>query len=126
MKYVSGFLVCVKDQDTRLRMPNKWYIFKEGQAATKIDIAAACLCFLNYLAFRRPAADRAVSILPWVVSRGRSYGFLWAVSIIQKNVRKDDPTPAYSLNVKHQMSNQYYLRLMSTRHSECTQALSKP
>jgi hypothetical protein len=27
-----------------------------------------CLCFLNYLAFLRPAADRAVSILPWVYS----------------------------------------------------------
>jgi hypothetical protein len=55
-----------------------------------------CLCFLNYLAFLRPAADRAVSILPWVVSPGRSHGFLWASSIIQKNVRKDNPTPAYS------------------------------
>jgi hypothetical protein len=62
------------------------------------DNAAACLCFLNYLAFLRPEADRAVSILPWVVSRGRSYGFLWAGSIIQKNkkLRKDNPTPAYS------------------------------
>jgi hypothetical protein len=40
---------------------------------------------------------RAVSILlPWVVSRSRSYGFLWAGSIIQKHVRKDNPTPAYS------------------------------
>jgi hypothetical protein len=49
------------------------------------DDAAACLCFfLNYLVFLRPAADRAVSILPWVVSRGRSYGFLWAGSIIPK------------------------------------------
>jgi hypothetical protein len=36
------------------------------------------------------------SILLWVVTRGRSYGFLWAGSIIQKNVRKDNPTPAYS------------------------------
>jgi hypothetical protein len=46
--------------------------------------------------FLRPAADRAVSILPWVVSRGRSCGFLWADSSIQKNTRKDNPTPAYS------------------------------
>jgi hypothetical protein len=30
------------------------------------------------------------------VSPGRSYGFLWAGSIIQKNVTKDNPTPAYS------------------------------
>jgi hypothetical protein len=51
------------------------------------------LCFLNYLAFLRLAADRAVSILPWVVSPGRSY---WAGSIIQKYVRKDNPTLAYS------------------------------
>jgi hypothetical protein len=88
--------VIVSDQDTRLRMPNKWPIFKEGQVATKKDNAAACLCFLNFLAFLWPAADRAVSILPWVVSRGRSYVFFWAGSIIQKNVRKGDPTPAYS------------------------------
>jgi hypothetical protein len=53
-------------------------------------------CFLNYLAFLRPEADRAVSILPWVVSPSRSYGFLWADSIIQNHVRNDDPTPAYS------------------------------
>jgi hypothetical protein len=37
-----------------------------------------------------------VSILPWVASRGRSYGFLLADSSIEKNVRKDDFTPAYS------------------------------
>jgi hypothetical protein len=54
------------------------------------------LCFLNYLALLRPAADRAVSILPWVVSRGRSYGFLWAGSIIQKKMRKANQTSAYS------------------------------
>jgi hypothetical protein len=44
---------------------------KRAKHATKKDSAAACLCFLNYLAFLRPAADRALSILPWVVSRGR-------------------------------------------------------
>jgi hypothetical protein len=76
-------------------MPNKWYMFKEGQAGNKIDNTAACLCSLNYLASFWLAADRAVSILPWVVSRGRSYGFLWAGSIIQNNVRKDNLTPAY-------------------------------
>jgi hypothetical protein len=35
---------------------------KRAKQATKIDNAAACLCFLNYLAFLRPAADRAVPI----------------------------------------------------------------
>jgi hypothetical protein len=73
-----------QDQDTRLRMPNKWHIYKESQADNnKKDDAAACLCFLNYLAFLRPAADRVVFILPWVVSPGRLYRFLWAGSIIQ-------------------------------------------
>jgi hypothetical protein len=72
-------------------------MYKEGQAGNqKKDNAAACLCFLKYLAFLRPAADRAVSVLPWVVSPGRSHGFLWADYIIQKHVRKDNPTPAYS------------------------------
>jgi hypothetical protein len=86
-------------------MPNKWHICKEGQASNKKrksrgllqkEKAAACLCFLNYLAFLRPAADRALSILPWVVSPGRSYGFLWAVRLFKENLRKDNLTPAYS------------------------------
>jgi hypothetical protein len=41
---------------------------KRAKQATKKDNTAACLCFLNYLAFLRPAADRALSILPWVIS----------------------------------------------------------
>jgi hypothetical protein len=57
---------------------------KRVKQATKKDNAAACLCFLIYLAFFRPEADRAASILPWVVSRGRSCGFLWADSSLQK------------------------------------------
>jgi hypothetical protein len=45
-------------------MPNKWHMFKEGKAGNNKKVnTAACLCFLNYLAFLRPAADRAVSIL---------------------------------------------------------------
>jgi hypothetical protein len=64
---------------------------KRAKQATKKDKAAACLCFLNYLAFLRPAADRAVSILRSVVSPGRSYGFLWAGSIIQKMLGRTIP-----------------------------------
>jgi hypothetical protein len=74
-------------------MPSKWHICKEGLAGNKID---NCFCFLNYRVFLRPAVVRAVSILPWIVSPGRSYRFLWAGSSIQRNVRKDKPTPAYS------------------------------
>jgi hypothetical protein len=58
---------------------------KRAKQEIKKDNAAACLCFLNYLAILRPAADWAVSILPWVVSPGRSYGFLWAVRVIKKS-----------------------------------------
>jgi hypothetical protein len=57
---------------------------KRAEQATKKDNAAACLCFLKNLAFLRPAADRADSILSWVVSPGRSYGFLWAGSMKAK------------------------------------------
>jgi hypothetical protein len=66
---------------------------KRAKQETKID---SRLCFLNYLAFLRPAADRAVYIRAWVVSRGRSCGFLWAVRLLNINVRKDTPTPVYS------------------------------
>jgi hypothetical protein len=48
------------------------------------------LYFLNYLAFFRPEADRAVSVRPWVVSRGRLYGLLWAGSVIQKENEKEE------------------------------------
>jgi hypothetical protein len=43
---------------------------KRAKQATKNkkDNAVACMCFLNYLAFLRPAADWVVSVLPWVVS----------------------------------------------------------
>jgi hypothetical protein len=71
----------VQVQDTRLRMPNKWHICKEGKAGNE---KRQFLVSLNYLAFLRPAADRAVSILPWVVSPGCSYGFLWAVRLFKK------------------------------------------
>jgi hypothetical protein len=78
-----------KSQDTKLRMPKKWYICKESQEDTFFSV-------LPRLSLR-PAADRAVSILPWVVSLGRSYWFLWAGSIIKiKRVRRDNPIPAYS------------------------------
>jgi hypothetical protein len=45
-------------------MPNKWHVFKETKQTIKKDNATARLYFLNYLAFLRPAADRAISILP--------------------------------------------------------------
>jgi hypothetical protein len=86
----------VKSHVVNLRMPSKWHIFKEGKAGTKKDNAAARLCFLKYLAFLWPVVNRAFSILPWVVSRGRLHGFSWANSRIQFFLRKDDPIPAYS------------------------------
>jgi hypothetical protein len=42
----------------------KWYIHTQGQRRQQKDNAAACLCFLNYLAFFRPVADRTDSVLP--------------------------------------------------------------
>jgi hypothetical protein len=48
-----------------------------------------CLRFLNYVAFLRLAADRAVSIIPCAVSRGCSCGLLWAASIFKSgSIRK--------------------------------------
>jgi hypothetical protein len=84
-RYFFSLLILVRVRNwsqVKLLVSNKWHTRKEGQAGNKKDNAAACLCFLNYLAFLRPAASRAVSILPWFVSRGRSYGLLWADSSI--------------------------------------------
>jgi hypothetical protein len=60
---------------------------KKSSAGNNKDNTAACSCFLNYLAFPRPAAEWAGSILPWVVNQGRPYLFLWAVSIIKKTFK---------------------------------------
>jgi hypothetical protein len=65
---------------------------RRGPAREKYGDAAACLCFLNYLAFLQPEADRTYSVLPWVVTRGRSNRFLWANSIIQKKKCEEGPS----------------------------------
>jgi hypothetical protein len=52
--------------------------------ATKKDNAASGLCFLNYLAFLRPAADRAVSMLPWVEAEVAHTGFSGLVRLFKK------------------------------------------
>jgi hypothetical protein len=57
---------------------------KRAKHATEIDKAVACLCYLSYLAYLRPAADLNDPVLSWVVSRDCLYGLLLADSIIQK------------------------------------------
>jgi hypothetical protein len=52
---------------------------QRGPAQATKSNAAAWLCFHNYLAFRRPAAERVDFVFRWVVS---SNGFLWADSAI--------------------------------------------
>jgi hypothetical protein len=86
----------VQNQDTWLLMPNRWHICKEGHAGNKKRKCRGLLVISELPSLPWPAADRAVSILPWVISRGRSYEVLWFGSIIQKNMRKNNPTPAYS------------------------------
>jgi hypothetical protein len=54
---------------------------KRAKQATKNK---QLLEFSELPSFLRPAADRAVSILPWVVSPYRSYGFLWAVRLFKE------------------------------------------
>jgi hypothetical protein len=48
------------------------YVLKESQQERKKKLLFAYSCFLNYLAFLRPAADWADSTFSWVQSRGRS------------------------------------------------------
>jgi hypothetical protein len=73
-----------QDHNTRLECQISGIHAKRAKQAIKKESAPRLACaFLNYVAFLRPAADRAVSILPWVVSRGRSYGFLWTVRLFK-------------------------------------------
>jgi hypothetical protein len=69
-----------------LRMQNKWRVCKEGQAqVTKNDIATAAVVLWATWPFLRQAANWTDSELPLVVSRGHSYGFLWADSTTAQN-----------------------------------------
>jgi hypothetical protein len=64
-------------QVASLRLPRKWDVFKEGQRRqrkrhkSKKDISAARLCFLNYFAYLRPAANCTDSELFWGVLKIR-------------------------------------------------------
>jgi hypothetical protein len=69
---------------------------KEGQAGNKKKQRRGLLVFYELPSLPSAGSQSGCFSIPWVVSRGRSYGFLLAGSIIPKNVRKDNPTPAYS------------------------------
>jgi hypothetical protein len=58
------------------------YTSKGPHSQQQYNNTVACLCLLSYLAFLRPKAHRSNSVLPWVLSRGNSYEFLWADSAI--------------------------------------------
>jgi hypothetical protein len=75
----------------------EWHVCKEGWRWQHIyNSTVACLCYLPYIAFLRSAADRTGSVLPWVVSRGRSYRFsLSGLIRLFDCGRKGDPIPAY-------------------------------
>jgi hypothetical protein len=97
-----GFHITIKIKILGYECQTSGTYAKRAKQATKID---NCLCFLNYLAFLRPVADRAVSILPWVVSPGRSYGFLWAGSIIQKKCEKGRSNSGLFASKRSKMSH---------------------
>jgi hypothetical protein len=83
----------VQVQDTRLRMPNKWHIGKEGQAGNK----TRKLLVFSELPSLPSAGSRPGCFHTSLGCEPRSLiRVSLGCSIIQKNVRKDNPTPAYS------------------------------
>jgi hypothetical protein len=83
-------------QVTSLRMPNKWHICKEGQADNKNRQRRDSLVF-SELPSLPSAGSRSGCFHTSLGCEPRSlYGFLRAGSIIQKNVRNENPTRAYS------------------------------
>jgi hypothetical protein len=82
-----------KVQDTRLRMPNKWHICREGQAGNK---NRQLLVFSELPSL--PSADSQPGFFH--TSLGCEPRSLIRVSlgcsIIRKDVRNENPTPAYS------------------------------
>jgi hypothetical protein len=57
---------------------------QEGQAGIKKEYnAAAFLCYVNYLEFLRPAADRAVSIFPGLIAEVAHTGFSGLIRLLK-------------------------------------------
>jgi recombinational DNA repair protein (RecF pathway) len=96
-------------------MPSGVYAKGAKQATTKTTPRLVLLHFLNYLAFLRPAADQINSVLPWVVSRGRSYGFLWIYSIIQQCEEGQSNSSLFSSKLPKTMR---FARRKEERHSQ--------
>jgi hypothetical protein len=63
-------------QVTKLRMPNKWHICKEGQAGNKNRHRRGLLVFSERPSLPSASSRPGCSILSWIVTRGRSYGFI--------------------------------------------------
>lgn len=61
---------------------------RERRRQQKIQSRGLLMLVFNDPAFIRPATDQAGYLLPWVVSQGRSFGFLRADSSI-RNVRNE-------------------------------------
>jgi hypothetical protein len=85
-----------QDQGTRLRMPNKWHIFKEGQAGNKKRQRCGLPVFSELPSL--PSAGSRPGCFH--ISLGCEPRSLIRISLgwfdYLKYVRKDNPTPAYS------------------------------
>jgi hypothetical protein len=82
--------------DTRLRMPNKWHMCKEGKAGNKKRQRRGLLVF-SELPCLPSAGSRPGCFHTSLGCEPRSFiRVSLGCSIIRKNVRKDNPTPAYS------------------------------
>jgi hypothetical protein len=83
----------VQVQDTRLRMPNKWHICKEGKAGNE----KRQLLVFSELPSLPSAGSRPGCFHTSLGCEPRSLiRVSLGCSIIQKKVRKDNPNPAYS------------------------------
>jgi hypothetical protein len=62
-----------------LKISSNWYIYKESQhRQQKKENTSGLLAFSELPGLTFYVADRTDSALPWLVSRGRSYGLLWS------------------------------------------------
>jgi hypothetical protein len=73
--------VVVQVQDTRLRMPNKWHMYKEGKAGNK---KRHLLVFSELPSLPSAGSRPGCFHSSLWVSRGHSYGLLWAVRLFKK------------------------------------------
>jgi hypothetical protein len=72
------------DQDTRLQMPNKWHIFKDGQAGNNKKQRRGLLVFSELPCLSSAGSRPLFPYFPWLFAEVAHTGFSGLVRLFKK------------------------------------------